>query len=75
MSPSRVRNCRIASISSRVASLLRDHMVKTKHHQSVRVCEHTCVYQTSLPRLVDPLINRNRLFCYFAHNLLKRQRR
>ena len=59
--PSRARNCFRASISSRSGFLLRDHVIKTEHHESVRIREYSVVDRQFLSGLVDPLVDSDRL--------------
>src|ERR1700758_4845913 len=51
--------------------LLRDHMVETKHHQSVGVGEYPFVERQSLTRLVNPLVNSDGMPCRLAHECLE----
>src|SRR5260370_40742411 len=47
--------------------LLCNHVIQTKYHQRVGVFEQTLVNGLLLPRLVDPLVNRNRMLRNLAY--------
>src|SRR5215471_21755001 len=55
--------------------LLCNHVVQTKYHQRVRVFEQSLVKQLPLPRLVDPLVNRDRMPRNLTDERLKPQER
>ena len=70
--PSRLRNCRTASISSGRGLLLRDHVVQAEHEQRVRVGEHPLVERKCEAGLVDPLEHGDHMPRRLADELLER---
>ena len=56
---------------SRLGLLLGHEVIQTEHHQRVRVCENAFVDREFVPRLVNALVNGDRLAGNLAHDLLK----
>ena len=71
--PSRLRNCRMASISSGDCFLLSDHVIEAEDHECVGVCEDALVDRQSLASLVDALEDGDGLCGGFADELLEAQ--
>ena len=51
--------------------LLRNHVIKPEHHESVRISEDLSVDRQFLSGLVDPLVNHDRLPGHLADDRLK----
>ena len=46
--------------------LLGDHVIEPEHHQGVGIREHLLIDRQSLPGLIDPLVNDDRLSSHLA---------
>ena len=69
--PSRVRNFRIASNLFRACLLFRDHMIETENHHRIGVAKDLLVHGQTLTRLIDPLVNYDRMSGGLADEVLK----